>query len=134
MITAVDSSVLLAIFNAEAGAGDWMETLIRARREGRLVLCEIVYAEIAPGFARREQLDQQLETMGITVSPIDPPAAWEAGMAFRRYRSSGGPRQYLIPDFLIAAHALVQADRLAAVDRGYLRRWFKNLTLLHPSR
>jgi len=29
----------------------------------------------------------------------------------------------LIPDFLIAAHAQVDCDRLAAADRGYLRRY-----------
>lgn len=41
MKTALDSSVLLAIFNDEPGAERWMETLIAARREGQLLLCEI---------------------------------------------------------------------------------------------
>lgn len=51
---------------------------------------------------------------------------------FLRYRREGGPRHYLIPDFLVAAHARIQADRLAATDRGYLRRYFPSLALLSP--
>lgn len=133
MITAVDSSVLLAIFNGEPGADKWLEALIRARREGRLVLCEIVFAEIASAFPDRETLESRLHTMGLTVEQMENEAAWEAGMTFRRYRNAGGPREHLIPDFLIAAHAQVQAERLAAVDRGYLRRWFPGLKLLHPA-
>ena len=130
MITAIDSSVLLAIFNAESDGPRWMEALIQARREGRLILCEIVYAEIAPAFDSPESLNQQLERLGIGVTSLDKTAAWQAGMTFWRYRQSGGPREHLIPDFLIAAHAMVHADRLAATDRGYLRRWFKDLELL----
>lgn len=127
MITAIDSSVLLAIFNAEPAGERWLDGLIQARREGRLIICEIVYAEIAPSFDDRPSLDQQLESMGISVVPIDQAAAWVAGMTFLRYRRKGGPREHLIPDFLIAAHAMTHADRLAATDRGYLRRWFQNL-------
>ena len=132
MITAIDSSVLLAIFNAEPDGPCWLEALIQARREGRLILCEIVYAEITPAFDTPQSLDQRLESLGIAVTPTDRTAAWEAGMTFRRYRQSGGLREHLIPDFLIAAHAMVHADRLAATDRGYLRRWFSDLELLVP--
>ena len=46
MKTAIDSSVLLAIFNGEADATSWMDRLIQARREGRLVVCDVVYAEL----------------------------------------------------------------------------------------
>jgi predicted nucleic acid-binding protein len=37
-----------------------------------------------------------------------------------------------VPDFFIAAHAQIQCDRLAAIDRGYLRRYFPRLKILRP--
>lgn len=132
MTVALDSSVLLKIFNQEPGAEEWIEALIEARREARLVLCEIVYAELAPAFDTRAELDETLERLGARLEPVEEEAAWLAGRIFKRYREAGGPRRHLIPDFLIAAHASLQADRLAAEDRGYLRRYFPELELLAP--
>lgn len=132
MTVALDSSVLLAIFNGEPGAAGWLETLVRARRAGRLVVCDIVYAELASAFSTRPELDGALSKLGASLDPIREDAAWLAGQGFRAYRRSGGPRDHMIPDFLIAAHARVQATGLAASDRGYIRRYFPDLRLLQP--
>jgi predicted nucleic acid-binding protein len=132
MRTALDSSVLLAIFNDEPGAGRWMETLIATRREGQLLICEIVYAEVSPAFSERSHLESALGSLGARLDPIQAESAWLAGQTFLAYRRAGGPREHLVPDFLIAAHAQVQADRLAALDRGYFRQCFPELTLLTP--
>jgi hypothetical protein len=132
MKLALDSSVLHKIFNQEAGAEEWLDALIQARREGRLVVCEVVYAELAPAFLKQSQLDSILAKLGAQFDPIQPEAAWLAGRIFKAYRRKAGPREYLIPDFLIAAHAQMQADQLAAIDRGYLRRYFPDLPLFGP--
>jgi hypothetical protein len=132
MRTAVDSSVLLTIFNDEPGGKSWLDVLMQARREGPLVLCDVVYAEVAAAFLTEADLQEALRKLGATFDNLSPAASWRAGMTFRSYRDAGGPREHLIPDFLIAAHALVQADRLAAVDRGYLRQYFADLALLQP--
>jgi predicted nucleic acid-binding protein len=132
MKVALDSSVLHAIFNQESGAEKWLETLIRARRQGQLVVCEVVFAELSPAFLTRRELEAVLANLGARFDPIQSKAAWLAGHTFKAYRQAGGPREHMIPDFLIAAHAQMQADWLAANDRGYIRRYFPDLSLLQP--
>jgi len=97
------------------------------------VICDVVFAEIAPAFPSEADLQSRLHSLGVAFDPASPAAAFLAGQTFRAYRDGGGPRQHLVPDFLIAAHAHVQAGRLAALDRGYLRRYFPELLLLLPA-
>jgi len=132
MITAVDSSALISIIAGEADAADWVRTLAQARAEGALVCCEVVYAEVGAGLSSQEELDRILNALGIQFDAAQSGAAWQAGQIFRQYRQQGGPRDHLIPDFLVGAHAQTQSDRLAAKDRGYLRRYFPSLSLLQP--
>ena len=103
-----------------------------AASEGPLVISPVAFAELAPSALDVLELRETLNLMQISFDPISEEAAFLAGSMFRRYRQAGGPRQHLVPDFLIAAHAQVQAGRLAAIDRGYLRQWFPGLTLLQP--
>jgi predicted nucleic acid-binding protein len=132
MITAVDSSALISIIAGEPNAADWVNVLAQARAEGMLICCDVVYAEVAAGFGDQMEFDRILATLGVQLDFAGPDAAWLAGQIFRKYRQQGGPRQCLIPDFLVGAHAQVQANRLATKDRGYLRRYFPTLVLLQP--
>ncbi len=133
MRTAVDSSVLLCILRRQPGSGSWRTLLGRAAEEGGLLLCPAVFAECSVGFTNAKEAQAQFESLSLIYDAFSPEAAYLAGQTFLRYRREGGPRQHLLPDFLIAAHASVQAERLAAVDRGYLRAYFPALALLTPS-
>ncbi|MDZ4286826.1 MAG: PIN domain-containing protein [Prosthecobacter sp.] len=130
MTTALDSSVLWAIIKKEPGHDQWMETLMQAASEGPLIISPIAFAELAPSTSDAAELTAFLTRLTIAYDLISADTAHLAGSTFKRYRQAGGPRQHLVPDFLIAAHAQVQADRLAAIDRGYLRKWFPGLSLL----
>jgi hypothetical protein len=56
-----------------------------------------------------------------------------AGRAWRVYRKQGGQRARILADFLIGAHAHVQASRLLSRDRGFYRKLFPKLSLMDPS-
>ena len=132
MITALDSSVLWAIIKSEPGHEQWLQTLLRAASEGPLIISPVAFAELSPSTADATALMEFLARLAISYEAITPDSAHLAGQTFKRYRQAGGPRQHLVPDFLIAAHAQTQANRLAAIDRGYLRQWFPGLRLLPP--
>lgn len=133
MTTAVDTSVLIAIAKGEARAAAWTELLAGARSEGDVVVCDVVAAEFFALLLDEAAFQRSLDGLGLGFSPTSLESARLAGRIFRTYRSEGGPREHLVPDFLIGAHAQRQADRIAAVDRGYLRRYFPRLRILKPT-
>ena len=133
MRTALDSSVLLLLSRKQPGWEAWRDCLQAAATEGELLISPIAFAEFSISYSHVEAAQADLDLLHIFYDPITPATAYLAGQVFLRYRRNGGPRLNLIPDFLIAAHASVQADRLAAIDRGYLRSYFPELTLLIPA-
>jgi predicted nucleic acid-binding protein len=133
MRTALDSSVLILLCRKQAGWEAWRDRLQYAAGEGELIISPVAFAEFSIAYPTLESARADLERLHIFYEPIEAASAYLAGQIFLRYRREGGPRQHLIPDFLIAAHAKMQAHRLAAIDRGYLRTYFPTLPLLTPS-
>jgi len=130
MITAVDTSVLIAIYRGEPEGHRWAERLADCRADGGLCVGEIVAAEFFASVMDEREYAFIFQQLGLELRPSNLAVARQAGRIFRRYRDEGGPRLHLIPDFLIAAHAQIRADRLATLDRGYLRRYFADLSLV----
>lgn len=134
MITAIDTSILLDVFGADNTFGrSSMELLQRAIAEGQLVACEVVWAEVGAFFPSPSAADTAMQQVRVEFSPLTLKTALEASQTWRNYRRAGGPRNRVVADFLIGAHALHQADRLLTRDRGFYRAYFKPLTLLDPA-
>lgn len=134
MITAIDTNVLLDILIPNEM---FFEASIRALEdaatEGSLVICDLVYAELSIHFNAQRDCDAFLHENEIRVESLSREAHFRASRAWRNYRKQGGQRTRILADFLIGAHAQIQANRLLSRDRGFYRRLFPELQLVSPS-
>ena len=128
MITAVDTNVLLDVFIPSDEHGprsrEWLSVAYNA---GAVIVCDLVYAELVPAFVSKVSLDGALREIGAALSPINSSIAHEAGLRWKLYRESGGPRNRIIIDFLIGAHAAANADTFLTRDRGFYATYFPEL-------
>lgn len=157
MITAVDTNVLLALLYGDEHAEVGESELRRAYQDGRVVVTQIVYAELAADgrFETASELDRFLEDLSIGLVAPSQEALFRAGEGFRRYidRRPDGfqcpscgtiqsircadcdadltPRQHIAADFVIGGHASVDADALVSFDTSFYETYFPSLTV-HP--
>ncbi len=132
MRTAIDSSVLILLYRRQKEVAEWIPLLREASIQGPMTVCPVAFAEYANAYPTVQDAMEDIDRLHIQYDAIRPEAAYLAGRIFLNYRARGGPREHLLPDFLVAAHASVQADRLATLDRGYLRSYFPGLPILKP--
>jgi hypothetical protein len=148
MTVAVDTNVLFDVLLDDPEHADLSRTaLLSAVRDGPVVVCPVVYAELAAYFANTHDLDRFLGDAGVQMTAFEMQSLAQAGDAWKRYRGRAkghaedrcphcghriAARRRVISDFLIGGHALVQADRLLTRDRGYYRTYFPRLSILDP--
>ncbi len=155
MTTAIDTNILLDILIPDPFFQNTSkEALEKALSRGRLLVGEIVYAELAVHFPTSDMLRNFLRETGIALVASAPAALEEAAVRWKRYLKNkarnvvclkcGRPvqcsclhcgqslqfRQRILADFLIGGQALTQADGLLTRDRGFYRSYFKELRLI----
>ena len=126
--------VLIDLFQQEPGwAARAAAAIDHAIRSGRLVACDVVWAEVAGRFGSDEVLAAAMSELSVEFDGVSQAAATKAGRLWRSFRRSGGARRdRIVPDFLVGAHALETADALLTRDRGFYRQYFKDLQVIEP--
>ena len=135
MKTALDTSVLLDVLGADPAFGERSRSSLRTAYDaGALVACEVVWAEVRAHFPGDDAFHEALAGLGVQFDPVSPQAAIAAGKLWREHRKGARlPRGRVVADFLVGAHARLQADALLTRDRGFYRRYFAGLNIVDPT-
>ena len=130
-MTLIDSNILIDILGGDAV---WSEQSVRrlseCARRGPLAINDVIYAELAAGFASQAQLDEEVVAMRLEIAPMSKAALFLAGQAFRRYRVAGGARPNVLADFFIGAQASVEAWPILTRDDRRYRTYFPDVALV----
>jgi predicted nucleic acid-binding protein len=154
MSAAVDTNILLDILLPDPIYKESsLDLLTKYLKTDKLIISEIVYAELASQFTDKKLLRAFLNDVGIKLIHSTPDALWVAAEAWKEYSRTrdkrlqcnycGGKaiykcikcdgivlgRQNIISDFLIAGHALIEAGKLLTRDRGFFRTYFPELDI-----
>jgi predicted nucleic acid-binding protein len=137
MRTAIDTNAISALWSGEPASQGMAALLGLAKNEGGLVICAPVYVELlAYPNATRTLLEQFLATTDIVTDFLLDEAVWqEAGATYaayaqRRRHSKDGFSKRLLVDFIVGAHAILQADRLLTLDAARYQVAFPKLVTI----
>jgi predicted nucleic acid-binding protein len=137
MTTAVDTNILVALWNSEDSLNFAAQAALDAAlNRGSLVISAPVFAELLAFPSRDEAfLDSFFRDTGIAVDWDLGESVWRvAGRAFqsyaarRRKQRDAGPRR-ILADFLVGAHAQVSGHVLLTLDASLYRTAFPRLRI-----
>lgn len=156
MITAVDTNILLDVLIPGEAWADSSKRLLESHLcKGRMIICEVVFSELAAGFGSEPDLRHFLEDTGIQLIRSGEEALFLAGSRWAQYTRKGPRNPFscagcghafsatcpkckavvarrfrVLGDFQVGAHALAHANCLLSRDLGTYRTYFKDLKVL----
>ncbi len=158
MITAVDTNIILDVLIPGDPLSQSSKALLEKQfSKGKLIICEVVFAELAAQFPSEPELKTFLAETGMRLEYSNPKSLYIAGTRWAKYSRKikedriscpqcgqnftvtcpqcNKPITRQLPvlaDFLIGAHALATTDCLLTRDLGIYKTYFKDLKIVKP--
>ncbi len=133
MTILVDTNVLLDIVTNDPRWKDWsLARMNDLALSDDLAINDIVFAELAPGFEKVEEVTAVVNEMGLVLRPIPLAALFLASKVQQRYKRLDGARDGVLPDFFIGAQAAVEGLSLLTRDARRVRSYFPTVGLISP--
>ncbi len=153
MITAVDTNILLDVLIPGEPFGESSKRLLDSHlSSGMMIICEVVFSELAAGFGSESDLIMFLRDTGLKLVRSSEQALFLAGSRWVQYtrkaprnrfrcsrcghvfsvlcpkcKAAVSRRIHVLGEFLVGAHALVHADCILSRDLGIYKTYFKDL-------
>jgi predicted nucleic acid-binding protein len=129
----VDTNVILDVLTNNREWKPWALAQMNALAVNeRLAINDVIFAELAPGFERFEELDAVVAEMAFEIRPIPKAALFLAGKVHQRYRRRSGAKEGVLPDFFIGAQAAVENLQLLTRDVRRIVGYFPTVELITP--
>jgi predicted nucleic acid-binding protein len=133
-MTLVDTNVLSDVLTNDPTWYAWSAQALRQRATlGPLLINEVVYAELSVRADSEARLGKALAELDVMLVRTPTAALFLAGKIFYRYRTAGGMRTGVLPDFFIGAHAQVVQWPLITRDLRHYRTYFPAVELITPN-
>jgi len=133
MTTFLDTNILVCLLRQQEQFHSWSVAQLQiCKVNGPAIISDIVYCEFSVTMPNQADVDAVVSQFGLDRLRGSDAALFRAGKAFKLYRSRGGPKTNVLPDFLIGAIAEVAGAPLITTNRKDFINYFPQLQVISP--
>ena len=132
-MTLVDTNVVIDLLTGDPEWSSWSKQAFRAAAaRGPVRINDVIFAELAARYRSVDELEADLENLGLRRIAFSAPSLFLASRVFVAYRRQGGSRTSTLPDFFIGAQAQTEGWAILTRDTRRYQAYFPGITLIAP--
>ena len=132
MAILVDTNVMIDIVTDDPNWADWAVAILEQYADQELSINPAIYAELCFDYSSVEEVDYLIRQFGLNYQEIPRDGLFRAAKAFKVYKSRGGAKDFVLPDFFIGGHAESSNTGLITRDVKMYRTYFPGVTIINP--